>query len=57
MNAWPGIIVVLTALSLIVGCASSPYVGTGAALGGGLGHSPAPLSATEIPGRAPRSGA
>ncbi len=32
-----GIIVVITALSLLAGCASSPYVGTGAALGGGLG--------------------
>jgi hypothetical protein len=37
MHAWHGIIVVLTSLSLLMGCASSPYVGTGAALGGGLG--------------------
>lgn len=37
VQAWHGIIVILTALSLIMGCASSPYVGTGAALGGGLG--------------------
>jgi hypothetical protein len=37
VHAWHGIIVVLTALSLVMGCASSPYVGTGAVLGGGLG--------------------
>jgi hypothetical protein len=37
VNGWQGIIVALTALTLIMGCASSPYVGTGAALGGGLG--------------------
>jgi len=32
-----GLIVALTTLSLIMGCASSPYVGTGALLGGGVG--------------------
>ena len=34
---WHSLIVALMALSLIAGCASSPYVGTGAAVGGGLG--------------------
>ena len=37
MKARSGLIVTLTTLSLIMGCASSPYVGTGALLGGGLG--------------------
>lgn len=37
IHAWHGIIVLLTSLSLIMGCASSPYIGTGAAVGGGLG--------------------
>jgi hypothetical protein len=37
MKARTGLIVALTTLSLIMGCASSPYVGTGALLGGGLG--------------------
>jgi hypothetical protein len=36
-HAWQGIIVALMSLSLFMGCASSPYVGTGAALGGGVG--------------------
>ena len=34
---WQSIITVLVALSLFLGCASSPYVGTGALLGGVLG--------------------
>ena len=34
---WHSLIVALMALSLLVGCASSPYVGTGAVVGGGLG--------------------
>ena len=34
---WHSLIVALMALSLLMGCASSPYVGTGAVLGGGLG--------------------
>ena len=34
---WHSLIVALIALSLIAGCASSPYVGTGAVVGGGLG--------------------
>jgi YMGG-like Gly-zipper len=37
MKAWPGIILVLMTLSLITGCASSPYLGTGALVGGGAG--------------------
>ena len=37
MQAWHGLFVILTALSLLMGCASSPYVGTGALVGGGLG--------------------
>lgn len=37
MNPWHGIILVLTAFSLIMGCASNPYMSTGAAVGGGLG--------------------
>ena len=37
MKAQTGLIVALTALSLITGCASSPYMGTGALLGGGVG--------------------
>ena len=34
---WHSLIVALMALSLLMGCASSPYVGTGALVGGGLG--------------------
>jgi len=34
---WQGLLVMLLTISLVTGCASSPYVGTGAALGGGLG--------------------
>ncbi len=34
---WHSLIVALMALSLLMGCASSPYVGTGAVVGGGLG--------------------
>ena len=37
MNTGPGIMVVLLGLSLIMGCASNPYMSTGAALGGGIG--------------------
>ncbi|MCX5894077.1 MAG: hypothetical protein NTW80_14145 [Deltaproteobacteria bacterium] len=37
VHLWHSLIVALMALSLIMGCASSPYVGTGAAVGGGLG--------------------
>lgn len=36
-HVWHGIIAALISLSLLAGCASSPYVGTGAAVGGGLG--------------------
>lgn len=35
--ARPGIIWVIAALGMIMGCASSPYMGTGALLGGGVG--------------------
>ncbi len=37
VHLWHSLIVALTALSLLMGCASSPYVGTGAVVGGGLG--------------------
>ncbi|MGP8050116.1 MAG: hypothetical protein ACLPYB_05840 [Desulfobaccales bacterium] len=37
MKARTGLIVTFTALSLITGCASSPYLGTGALVGGGAG--------------------
>ena len=37
MKTLTGLIVTLTTLSLIMGCASSPYLDTGALLGGGLG--------------------
>jgi hypothetical protein len=37
VNLWPGIIAVLTALGLLIGCAANPYTFTGAAVGGGLG--------------------
>ncbi len=37
VHLWHSLIVALMALSLIAGCASSPYVGTGAVVGGGLG--------------------
>ena len=53
MNMWPGIIVLLTALSLSLGCASSPYVGTGAAIGGGVGA----LTGAAINNRNPWAGA
>jgi hypothetical protein len=53
VHAWQGIMVVLTALSLIMGCASSPYIGTGAALGGGVGA----LAGAAINNRNPWSGA
>jgi len=53
MHAWNGILVALTALSLIMGCASSPYVGTGAVLGGGLGA----LTGAAIGHRNPWAGA
>lgn len=52
-HAWQGIIVALISLSLLMGCASSPYVGTGAALGGGIGA----LSGAAIAGRNPWAGA
>ena len=35
--AWHSLMMALVALSLFLGCASSPYVGNGALLGGGLG--------------------
>ncbi len=54
MHSWHGIIVALTALSLISGCASSPYTGTGAVLGGGLG---AVTGAAIASGRNPVAGA
>ncbi len=53
VHFWHGIIVVFAALSLIMGCASSPYVGTGAALGGGLGA----LTGAAIGNRNPWAGA
>lgn len=53
VHAWQGIIVVLTALSLLMGCASSPYVGTGAAVGGGLGA----ITGAAIGNRNPWAGA
>ena len=53
VKAWHGIILGLTALSLAMGCASSPYVGTGAALGGGLGA----LTGAAINNRNPWAGA
>ncbi len=37
MKTRTGLIVILTTLSLIMGCASSPYLGTGTLLGGGVG--------------------
>ena len=37
VHLWHCLIVALMALSLLMGCASSPYVGTGAAVGGGAG--------------------
>jgi hypothetical protein len=53
-NAWQGIIVVMTVMSLIMGCASqSPYTTTGAALGGGLGA----LTGAAIDNRNPWRGA
>jgi len=53
VHAWQGILVALTSLSLLLGCASSPYVGTGAALGGGLGA----LAGAAIGNRNPWAGA
>jgi hypothetical protein len=52
-HAWQGIIVALMSLSLFMGCASSPYVGTGAAVGGGLGA----LTGAAIAHRNPWAGA
>jgi hypothetical protein len=37
VNGWQGIILALTAVSLVMGCAANPYLSTGAAVGGGLG--------------------
>lgn len=51
-HARQGIIVALISLSLLAGCASSPYVGTGAAVGGGLGA----LTGAAIAGRNPWAG-
>lgn len=54
MHTRLGIIVaLLTSLSLVMGCASSPYVGTGAAVGGGLGA----LTGAAIGNRNPWQGA
>ena len=53
VHAWHLIIVVLTGLSLVMGCASSPYIGTGAALGGGVGA----LAGAAINNRNPWTGA
>jgi len=52
-HTWHGIILVIMALSLLMGCASSPYVGTGAVLGGGLGA----LAGAAIGNRNPWAGA
>ena len=52
-HVWYGLIVVLLTLSLCTGCASSPYVGTGAAVGGGLGA----LTGAAIGHRNPWAGA
>lgn len=51
--AWKGIVMALVLLGLLMGCASSPYVGTGAVLGGGVGA----LSGAAIAGRNPWAGA
>ena len=48
-----GLIVALVSLCLLAGCASSPYVGTGAALGGGVGA----LAGAAIGNRNPWAGA
>jgi len=50
---WQSIITALVALSLFLGCASSPYVGNGALLGAGLGA----LSGAAIGNRNPWQGA
>ena len=50
---WQSIITALATLSLFLGCASSPYVGTGALLGGGLGA----ISGAAIGNRNPWQGA
>jgi hypothetical protein len=52
-HLWHWIIVTVMALSLLMGCASSPYVGTGAAIGGGLGA----LTGAAIGHRNPWAGA
>jgi len=52
-HTWQGIIVALMSLSLLMGCASSPYVGTGAAVGGGLGA----ITGAAIANRNPWAGA
>ncbi|MCL4504183.1 MAG: hypothetical protein M1438_20350 [Deltaproteobacteria bacterium] len=53
VHLWHSLIVALMALSLLMGCASSPYVGTGAAVGGGLGA----LAGAAIGNRNPWAGA
>jgi hypothetical protein len=52
-HTWQGIIVALMSLNLLMGCASSPYVGTGAAVGGSLGA----LTGAAIANRNPWAGA
>lgn len=53
VHLWHSLIVALMALSLLMGCASSPYVGTGALLGGGLGA----LTGAAIGNKNPGAGA
>ena len=55
VHLWHSLIVALTALSLLMGCASSPYVGTEAAVGGGLGALAGAAIGHRIPGPAPWS--
>jgi hypothetical protein len=52
-HAWQVFILVVTALSLLAGCASSPYVGTGAVVGGSVGS----LMGAAIGNRNPWAGA
>jgi hypothetical protein len=53
VHLWHSLIVALMALSLLMGCASSPYVGTGALVGGGLGA----LTGAAIGNKNPGAGA
>lgn len=53
VHTWYAIITALLGLSLIMGCASNPYMSTGAAVGGGLGA----LTGAAINNRNPWAGA